>query len=53
MGTFIKLFIVGVIFIALFKVAAAMLPFVLVGFLFLYIVKEIKKKDDKVVVHKE
>lgn len=46
MGTFIKLFIVGVIVIVMFKVAAALLPYVLVGFLFLYVVNHFKKKKN-------
>lgn len=44
MGTFIKLFIVGVIVIVMFKVAVALLPYVLIGFLFLYLVDYFKKK---------
>ncbi len=50
MGTFIKLFIVGVIVIVMFKVAVALLPYVLVGFLFLYLVAYFKKKKHS---HKE
>ncbi len=53
MGTFIRLFILGLIVVVVFKIAAAMLPFVLLGFLFLYMVRYFKKKDSNVVVTKE
>lgn len=53
MSTFIRLFIIGVIVVVLFKVAAAMLPYVLLGFLFIYLVNYFKKKDKDIVVHKE
>lgn len=37
MGNFIKLFLLGILVIALFNVAVAMLPFVIVGFVALYL----------------
>lgn len=54
MGTFIRLFIIGVIVVVVFKIAAAMLPYVLLGILFLYVINHFKKKEkNNVVVHKE
>ncbi len=50
MGTIIRLFLVGVLVVVFFKIAAAMLPYVLLGFLVLYIVRHYRNKDKKEVV---
>lgn len=45
MGKFIKLFLLGVLVIALFSVAVSMLPYVIVGFVVLYLYDRYFGKD--------
>lgn len=54
MGTFIRLFIIGVLVVVFFKVLGAVLPYVLLGLLAVYLINKIKKNNkNDVVVHKE